>query len=954
MKPFLLRIAEYIHQQKIETRNLCVVLPNRRAKLFLNKHLASVYQSNIWAPEILSIEDLVSTITQFEIADSLKLLIELYKIHQQLETKQTRSFDDFMGSGMLMLHDFNDVDIALANANDIFSYLSETKAISRWSPDGTPLTENEKEYLRFFSKLKEYYQNYRDALLSKKFCYQGLAYRYAVENPLIIKENLRFDNLLFAGFNALSPVEEKLFECIQQESNTNILWDVDDYYFSNPNHEAGKFLRMHAKNPHFDVRQNITKDFLEPKKILVLGVPRMVGQAKAAATILSSECKTDGQIEKTALVLADESLLFPVLNSIPENVHTLNLTMGLPLRNTPMYSFFNQCFRTADNALRYQLLRKSPTVIYYFKDVIALLQHPYIRTLFSGEYDYLLKVITDINSKNRSFYTAKAIHDLFPGLSMIGKQFIEQLFTDIIEPSGFIKTLQQLLGFIRDAFIYVLKDSKSPTFEVELEYLFHFEKLFTTLSAYFAEGNYITQISTLKSIFEQLSMLESVPFYGEPLQGLQVLGLLETRTLDFENIILLSANEGIIPSGKHQQTFIPPDIRAEFGLQTHRDRESVMAYHFYHLLQRAKNIYLIYNTESGELGGGEKSRFIAQLMNELPKYNPNITIEHQFVNINPSTISRPKPIIIDKNSNVMQLLMQKATKGISPTSLINFLHCSIKFYFRDIVGLEEPDDITEEIDAKTLGTIMHDVLENLFRPYTGRVLKEEDFSSMQKNLYALIENSFKKNYQDGDIINGRNRLTAEVTKRNLTKQIEYELKQHLQFVIENQLQTVLAIEKWLDTEMEISILDEKYKVKLKGKCDRIDKIGNNIRIIDYKTGKVEQKELEFNDFDELISDIKYEKSFQLLMYAYLYSKNTVLNLSQIESGVSAVGRSQKGFLKLMITKDEYLNTQHILNFENTLQDVLYSLFDPSMPFQQAEDLDRCKYCPYLSICMRQL
>ncbi len=952
MKPFLLRIAEYIHQNNIDTRSLCVVLPNRRAKLFLNKHLAAVYQKNIWAPEILSIEDLVFTITQLQIADSLKLLIELYQIHLQLDKQNPRTFDEFIGTGMLMLHDFNDVDIALANASDIFSYLSEAKAISRWSPDGTPLTANEKEYLSFFSKLKEYYQKYAEVLLSKKFCYQGLAYRYAVESPSLIKSNLCFDNILFAGFNALSPVEEKLFECIQKERNTKILWDVDDYYFSNPNHEAGKFLRKHAKNPHFDVLQHLSKDFLEPKKLTLIGVPRMVGQAKTAAAILTTEFASDSKIEKTALVLADESLLFPVLNSIPESVHTLNLTMGLPLRNTPMYSFFNQCFSTASNASRYQLLRKSPQAVYYFKDIVALLQHPYIRTLFSGEYDYLLKILAEINSKNRSFYTAKAIQDLFPGISIIGRQFIEQLFIPEIKPSGFIKTLQQLLGLIRDGFVYVLKNSKIPSFEIELEYLLHFDKLLATLSSYFAQGNYITQISTLKSIFEQLSILESVPFYGEPLQGLQILGLLETRTLDFENIILLSANEGNIPSGKHQQTFIPPDIRAEFGLQTHRDRESIMAYHFYHLLQRAKNIYLVYNTESGEMGGGEKSRFIAQLLHELPKYNPKIIIEQQFVNINPKLTNSLKPLIVEKTPEIMQLLNDKAVKGFSPTSLINYLRCSLKFYFSDIIGLREPENITEEIDAKTMGTIIHDVLENLFIPFTGKVMKEDDFKGMLKIVDDLIEKSFLKNYQDGDIANGKNRLTAEVIKCYLYKQIEFEIKEIKVFSNENKQQTILAVEKWLGTHLEIDLDEDALSVKLKGKCDRIDKIGDNVRIIDYKTGKVEKTELEFSDFMELIIKTKYEKSFQLLMYAYLYSKNTVLKLLEMESGIIAVGKPQKSFLKVKIDKSEFINHDQILEFEKVIKFVLNDIFNSKLPFKKAEDTARCKFCPYLSICGR--
>ncbi len=915
--------------------------------------MASVYQKNIWAPEILSIEDLISQISGLKIAESLMLLIELYQIHLDIETQHKRTFDEFMGSGMMMIHDFNDVDIALADGEAVFSYLSEAKAISRWSPEGEALSENEKEYLRFYAKLKEYYLEFNKVLLSKKLAYQGMAYRYAAENTSQVKSKLNYNTFIFAGFNALSPVEEKLFEWFQQEYKAQIFWDVDDYFLNNPMNEAGKFLRNLSTKAHFEILKNVSKDFMEPKKVNIIGVPRNVGQAKAASGVLAKNGDDALLMEKTALVLADENLLFPVLNSIPSSVNTLNLTMGFPLRSTPMFSFFNKCFQIADNALRYQQLRKSNQALYYFKDMVALLQHPYIRTLFAGEYEYITQVVNKINTQSRSFYTASQVQHLFAKLSMVGKHFIDQLFEPQINPSTLLASMQHIVNFIREAFYHSKDENTGISFDVELEYLFHFHKLFNSLAGYFSDTNIISQIQTLKNIFEQICGLESVAFYGEPLQGLQVLGLLETRTLDFENVILLSANEGVIPSAKHQQTFIPQDIRAEFGLQTLRDKESVMAYHFYHLIQRAKNVFLIYNSEGNELGGGEKSRFIMQILHELPKYNPQVLIEEQFMKIDPRLSQIHQPLIITKTTEIYKALFVKASvHGISPTSLNTYLNCSLQFYFRDILKLQEAEEMTEEIDKKNLGIIMHEVLENLFLPYNGLVIKESDFKEMQQQLPRFIDQSYNKHYSDGDMLTGRNRLTSEVIKRNLQTQLEIELSQHQSFAIEQKLHSILALEQQYEVPLLIQANSEILRIKVSGKCDRIDKIGSTLRIIDYKTGKVEKNELSFESMDLLLNEPKLGKSFQLLMYAYLFSKNKGENIFEMESGVVSVGNQTKGFMKVEVNKETNLDSNTMGSFEEILKTLLSEIMDKNVPFQQVEDVRRCKYCPYLEICNR--
>ncbi len=957
MEPFLKKTANYIIENYGNMiGEVCVVLPNRRASLFLKKHLAATLQKTVWSPFFYSIEDFVFEISGFRQIDPVSLQFELYKVHKEVEGENAADFDEFLNWSNVLLHDFNDVDLHLADPKELFTYLSEVKAISLWNPDGKPLTEFQQKYLAFFTSLLKYYSLLSENLKNRNTVYQGLAYRNLAENMEKTIESVNFGKIIFAGFNALSLSEEKILFGFEEAGKADLLWDSDSYYVDDELQEAGGFLRRYFARQGSDDIKWIGNNFKESdKEIVIAGVPDTAGQAKVAGALLEKFTEEGRNIEKTAVVLNDESLVIPLLNSIPGSIENFNLTMGFPLRQTPLFTLFETLFEMNENALKFDKSGEKKLHLYY-KDILKLTGHPYIGDLFDfyGKRETLAQIGKKLRKSNKVFYFNEDIKSL---LSESGDE-LQRVFLPVLTPSGndtakaiglfmsLIKMLQPLFTHNRNA-----KDLQK---DVDLEYLFHFSKIFVRLNAMYAEYPFIDSLTTLKSLFMRITGTESIPFYGEPLKGLQIMGMLETRTLDFENIIMLSVNEDLIPAGKSQNSFIPYDLRREFRLPTYKENDAIYAYHFYRLLQRAKTVYLLYGTEATDLGGGDKSRFISQIQTELPKYNSGIKIMDRIISDTPGTGKKDEAIKVEKTKDVMERLLALAASGFSPTALNVYRRCPLQFYFQYVLKLDETEEPEETIEARTLGKVVHEVLELFYKPFVNRNITDDDVKKMIPDVEKKVKASFEKHYKEGDVDYGINHLIFKVAILFVTNFLKKEVAFLKELSGKGRRVIIRDLEKKIEAGISIGIpfvSDNKVQVLLKGTVDRIDEIDGKIRIIDYKTGYVEKRDLTLKNWEDLMTEPKYDKNFQLLFYGWLYGKNNNV-IGELETGIISFRQLSAGMMSAGLPEKEPVTVSALTEFEEILKSILMEIFDEEVPFTQTDVYDDCRYCPYTSICGR--
>jgi len=951
MESFLKKTADYILKYYGNgLGDICIVLPNRRASLFLKKHLAAALNKTAWSPAFYSIEDFVFELSGLSPVDTVTLQFEMYEVHKEVEGANASEFDEFLNWSSILLRDFNDVDSHLVDAKSLFTYLNDVKAISLWNPDGKPLTEFQQKYLAFFNSLLKYYVLLSKRLLKNNAVYQGLAYRKLAENMDKTIKSLTFHKVIFVGFNALSYSEEKILFGLESAGKAEIIWDADNYYIDDNIQEAGKFLRKYFadRNKVRWIENYLSKD---EKKINVIGVPNLVGQAKITGVILKQLRDEGVDMENTAVVLNDESLVIPLLNSVPQRIEHFNLTMGLPLKQTPMFSVIEALLDMNENAIKFDKTGGERLNIHY-KDILKITGHPYINELFAF-YDSM-GAVSNLNKRlresNRIFYSAKDVESLFLGFNDDMKVFITQLLSPWNEDVEMALTLFVcFVGKLQNVFT-----SGDENISVDIEYLFNFSKIFARLKDMIAKYPFIKSSSTLKSLFLQIAGMETIPFYGEPLKGLQIMGMLETRTLDFDNIIMLSVNEDLIPAGKTQNSFIPFDLRKEFKLPTYKDNDAIYAYHFYRLLQRAKNVYLLYGTEATALGGGDKSRFISQIQTELPKYNPDIKINEQIV-VNRLNIGKQnEEIEIEKTKDIVEKLLNTATSGFAPTALNVYRRCPLQFYFQYILKLGETEEPEETIEARTLGKVVHEVLELFYKPFVEKNITVADVERMMLRVEKYVKASFKEHYKDGDIDYGINHLIFKVANMFVVNFLKSEVGFLKELSGKNEQMIIRYLEKRYTAILPVRSLlfaDGEGKVLMKGTFDRVDEVSGKTRIIDYKTGYVKKTDLVLKDWEDLMTESKYDKNFQLLFYGWLYGKSNP-GVGEMETGIISFRQLSAGMMSAGLPDKEPVTPQSLMEFEEILKSILMEIFDAEVPFIQTDVADDCRYCPYTSICGR--
>lgn len=897
---FLNKLANYLTDNHLLSHETKIVLPSKRAALFLKNELLGIINQSVFLPQFVSIEDFSQELTDLKLLDAVHLQFELFEVYNsipQIEKKDT--FEKFIEWAPIVLQDFNEIDSYLANATSLFSNLSTLKRLDNWFPNQEP-TSLSLNYIKFFETLNLLYHKFYATLIRKHFAYQGLIYREAVKNLTSYINNFN-GKLIFAGFNALNKAEEVIIQELLANEKAEIFWDIDQSFLKSK-HPAAKFINRYKTTwPYYQKNQFnwIFSHFTDKKNITLIGASKQVAQLKTASQIIDKIAKTDSDLSNTAFVLGEEQLLNVALESLPESVDKVNITMGFALQNTPLASLFMSLFQANINAFKYG---KRTTL--YYKDFDSILSHPYISKISVNNKSHLLGFI---KKRNLDFIDyQKLISD-----KIVTPQKIDFIFENIgNDISKFIKNCIELINILKE----------EPSFsKLENEYLYRFYNLFLELESLENNYHFITNLDTLFHFYQNLIRHEKLYFKGEPLDGLQIMGLLETRVLDFENLIITSVNEGVLPKAKASQSVLPFEIKKAYQLPTYEERDHIYAYHFFRLLQRSKNIYLIYNTEVDDFGASEKSRFITQLELLKPdEINNQITI----TNIESDLL---KPIEITANKTVKDRFKTLAEDGLSPSAIDLFLRNPIDFYYSKILKLKDIDTLDETIALNTFGTVIHDSLFDLYKHFEGKTLSKKELENSIKNIdHFLIENA-KKSYQNGNISTGKNKLYFEMAKQYIHKLINHEIK----LIESGHTIEVIALETPLKTSIQVEGID--FSINLKGIADRIDKFNGQIRIVDYKTGTVLLNNLKITDFKLLSQNDRFSKALQLLIYAYMYSKSSIASMP-FEAGIISFKKLNKYIFKLNFNKDasnpNYLITQEKIDeFEPVLKDLLKSIFN---------------------------
>lgn len=985
MKPFLeCVIDELFEKYPDKIGDLCLVLPNRRAGLFIKQYIAKKTNKPVFLPELFGIEDFVNHFAPNAIPDDLILLHELYKAYCEVNKEKPQTFDHFYQWGNVLFHDFNDIDYNLADAKTLFYYLSEEKKIEEWTPENHELSAFQRNYLQFYESLYLVYTQYKTQLFALNMAYQGMNYRYVAENISHLEQTHTWHKIIFIGFNALTASEEQIIDVLIQSEKACIYWDSDEYYIKPKVQEAGNFLRQHQQKSHWGEFKWSFNHFKEDKKNIILyGIAQNIMQVKTAGNLLSEIAAANNDLTKTAIVLADENLLIPLLHSLPEDISQCNVTMGYSLALHNFNEFIMQQFSLFENCRQQQ---------FHFQDIINTFSNAYFR-MFSGiNQETCTDCINTFHKHKKLFYAASEIADICTSvidslkkendetteeLKKNAETRIQQFFNlNNCNALPFLLNIKNISEHILNLIASTSKN-KINIIDEDKEFIFQFSKVLSHLSKIVKSLPTDIELHTLRQMMQQIIKNTSVAFYGEPLSGLQIMGMLETRTLDFENIILLSVNEDILPKSKLQPSFVPYNIRKIFKLPTFIERDAIFAYHFYRLLQRAKQVHLIYNTESGNLSSGEKSRFISQIQEELPQYNPSIHITQKNINLpNLNAGIKPQTEII-KNEKIISELLLKLQDGFSPSALSTYITCPLKFFYQYCLGLKEPQPISANLDAREFGNVLHLTLENLYKPYIASPINQQILQHIKQNAEAMLEAEFAKMMSGIQQETGSMRITKQVAKKIIADYLHNEFENlkepKQQYLLEN-------CELKICCNLNISANNKIYPIKLQGKIDKLmsQSFGSSEKtliIADYKTGIIIEKELKFNDWRNIINDTEKLKIFQLLCYASILTENNDIHFDYVKSGIIPLRNNKSLFMPVTfeeltevkaeksskksgettfekIPHDNFPKSAIKSQFYPLLVSLLTEILTLEIPFSATTDEKQCEYCPYKSVCFK--
>ncbi|MDG2146687.1 MAG: PD-(D/E)XK nuclease family protein [Flavobacteriaceae bacterium] len=911
MKTFLDEISKKIISLNYQFKDVKIVVPNKRAISFFKKSLSNNLSKPEFSPEIISIEDFMGEMSGLKKIQRIDLLFQFYEIYKTDNIgHKIDDFNEFLRWANTALDDFDEIDFHLLNADDFFEYESSLARIEEWAK-GNSSNDLVKNHSSFFNSLKIYYEKIYKNLIHENKGSLGIIFREAVGNLEIYLQNTNKFHF-FIGFNALNKCESQVFQEFLSLKKGEIIWDIDKFLYDDESNSAGKFIRKYFNEWNYlrQKKESFTeKNFELEKKISLVGIPKNVGQSKYAAEI-SEKFHNQSKKEKTVIVLGKETLLTPLLSGFSKNETKWNVTMGHPISQTPSSDFFDLFFKMHINI---------SSNGFYYKNIHEILTASWVKEMFQFN---KINIMSDIEK------LVKANQSLIDPLFFIDQNNQNNLKTLFFKKFKDSKDFINRLINISDFFISFFGSIGSETIFLELNHFKRIKEIFLQLLGKNKIDLLGNDISSIYKTFKFLIRSEKVNFSTDSSEGIQIMGLLETRLLDFENVIITNVNEGVLPPGKKNHSFISFESRKKFGMFTFLDKDAIYTYHFYRLIQRAKNIFLIYNIKSEGLNSGEKSRFIYQLKfnnlknHDLKEINLGYDFQKQYSKID----------LIKKTEQVEKRLAEISSKGFSPSSLIEYLTDPIGFYYKRILKIKETEKVESTISYKDRGTIVHKVLEDLYKPYLNKILRIEDFNLMEKNIEDLINEKYELIYGRSHKKIGLNYIIHEVLKKHIK---DFILKEK-NLVKDGRTLEIIYLEK--DLEKNISIPSLSSPVKLIGQVDRIDKLDGVTRIIDYKTGKILPSNLKLSKIENLFSETQFASSFQLLNYFYLYSSYLESD-DAVQAGIISFKNLDQYFMPLSLSgsqKNNFIDFSILSLFEKSLIDLIIEIFNREIPFRRME------------------
>lgn len=881
--------------------NLTFVLPNQRSGVYLKKHLLKKIQSSGFLPQIITFDNLVEKINGLIKTPSIELLFEFYAVYLKVTPKDNQEpFEVFSQWAKMVLDDFNEIDNNLVVPKEIFTELSDINKIQNWNPN-TELTGN---YLKFMQQLHDLYNAFKLQLTEKGKSYQGMLFREAVEEIEHFVQNT--DKIyVFAGFSQLKKAEEVIVQELLNVDKAHVYWDIPEAFFKEK-YFQNSFIHQYQNQwlyyQNHEIKWQSPFKF-EPENIEVLGLSKKMGMIK----FLGSFLKQHPHPEKVTIVLPDPNLLNGVLQSIPNEVVTLNITMGVSVKNFPISSLIQQIFNL-------HISNTQPEKGYYFKNVVKVLQHPVLLQIDTNIKD----VVGEILKKNKVYLSAFEISEHFKNLpeNILNPLNILFLNENSINLNRFLENLK--------SFVVSLK----PYFDsINREVLFHHYQFIQKLQRQLEQYPFVTNLKTLFQLYNQLIFADSVNFIGEPLKGTQIMGLLESQTIDIEHLVILSVNEGILPKKQKAQTFIPFDVRKTFHLPTYQEDEINLAYLFNRLISNAQKTTLIYNTDSDTFGGGEKSRYITQL---LWKY-PNIKHKTLEANIPNYPLQLQK---ISKTESIISQVKDLFQKGLSPSALGTYIYNPLDFYRQKILKIKEVTDVEETVAENTLGSVVHGVLEDIYTPFIGKYLDAKSLHNYIPKTKQLVFDKFSELYKNGNITEGKNRLIYEVAINFVQRFLKHEIEE----LNQGHEIKIIGLEKEMSATYQFDSLD--FPVRFHGIIDRIDTFDGNLRIIDYKTGKVEPTNLRMFNLKDRLADYKNSKALQVMLYACMLSNEKDWKENELlQAGIISFKNHKKGFIPINFAEgnreiDFEITKNRMDEFLQIVEGLLQEIINPEIDFEE--------------------
>lgn len=947
MNPFLKQVASYLYtNHRSELSDFTLVFPTRRAGVFFTSYLNEMVNTPMLSPEVITLGELLSSVSQLHEADTVTLVLKLQEVYSKV-TGHHEPFDEFFFWGEILISDFDDIDRFLLDADDLFrnvadlkdlenqfDYLTEEqkKAIEEFwgNLEKVPHSFNKEKFITIWVKLATIYHQFKKAIRKQDLAYSGMIFRDVAE---LFKEGvppeLRSSKYVFIGFNALNGCEKAIFKKLDSLDRAMFFWDFDDYYMKDPDNEAGRFLRENM------ISFPAPKTFVMEKpvhpnhrKITMVSVPGNITQAQAIniPQVVKSFHITD-HYDNTAFVVADENLLIPVISAVGKNFSNINITMGYPFVNTPVYGFLSQLL-----SLQRNIRKSGQASLFYHKPVVAILNHQFVVNA------HIKAFVSGIYKRNKVYLNAEELN-LNP--------FVQKIFTRQDTWNDMLEYFLDVLSELAVKFDSTVNDQ----LKLESEYIFQafltVQRLQDTLTGLNLPD---FPVKVLMRLLDQGLRRITVPFEGEPLQGLQIMGMPETRCLDFENLVVFSANEGFLPRIVAGHSFVPYHLRKGFGMPTYEDRDAIYAYYFYRLIQRTEKTVFVYNSNTEGIASSEKSRFLYQLM-----YDSDFEIEELNLSFNFKGNSNEAIKIEVTKAHIDKLLARYKEHNLSPSAINVYLDCKLKFYYKYIAEIQEKDELKEEIDAVVFGNLFHYAIELLYKPLINKTVEASTLKLLRadsRRIDEVINQAMAVKYyllapeEAGNIqIGGQSILIAS------------HMRDYIHQLIDNDIKfapfKIIGLEKEYSTTYDIMTDGQKYRLPIGGIIDRLDETEEGLRIIDYKTGR--NMKLDFKEWLQLVDrgdKDRRKEIFQTLIYSDIVNRT-----EQHHSIYPAIYKLDdlfdEEFVPNVMYNGEKLSYQRVeKEFNELFSTVLAEMLSVNNTFDQVKDSQKCSYCAYNKICRR--